>query len=229
MKKSSIIVPVYNEEKTIKELLKKVKNLKIPMKKEIIVIDDGSRDNSLKILKSFKNINLISHQKNKGKGAAIKTGLKSSKGDIVIIQDADLECDPKQIPFIIRPILENRAEIVYGSRFLMKNNQKWRIPLYSRIGNKIISFLARRLYNCNLTDVETCYKAFTKKVKNSLNLTSNDFGFEIEFTAQVCKKGFEIKELPIEYHPRPKKEGKKLSIKDGAKALIYLFKFRRIK
>lgn len=224
--KLSIIIPVYNEEKTIKKLLEKVKQVKLPLKKEIIVINDGSSDNSFEILKNFKNIRLTSHEKNKGKGAAIKTGLKYCTGDIIIIQDADLEYDPNQIPYLIKPILENKTEIVYGSRFLRKNNKKWALP-HHYIGNRIISLIASFLYNTNLTDIETCYKAFTKKVKNSINLELNDFGFEIEFTAKARRKKFKIKEIPIKYIPRLWKEGKKITWKDGIKALIYLFKFNK--
>lgn len=187
MKKLSIIIPVYNEEKTLKELLNRVKNIQVSIKKEVIVVDDGSIDNSLMILKNIKDIKLILHKNNKGKGAAIRTGLKHSTGDIIIIQDADLEYNPDQIPILIKPILENRAEIVYGARFLKRENEKWKLPLHY-IGNRLLSFLANLLYGCKLTDIKTGYKVFTRKVKDFLNLRLNDFGFEVEFTTQVCKK-----------------------------------------
>lgn len=225
MKTLSIIIPVYNEEKTIDVLITKVKNIKTALKKEIVVVNDGSKDKSLEILKKINGIKLLSHDKNKGKGASLITGLKNCTGDIIAIQDADLEYDPEQIPELIKPILENETEIVYGSRFLGKNNQNWKIPLHY-IANVILSFLATLLYGCKITDVETCYKVFTKKVKNSINLESNDFGFEIEFTAKTCNEGFKIKEMPIRYTPRLWVEGKKINWKDGMKAFWYLFKFK---
>lgn len=224
MNKLSIIIPVYNEEKTIKELLDKVKNVQIPLEKEVIVIDDGSTDGSLEAVNSFKGIKLIAHRENKGKGAAVKTALRHSTGDIIIIQDADLEYAPEQIPILIKPILEKECEVIYGSRFLKESNEKWKLPLHY-IGNRLLSFLANFLYGCRLTDIETGYKVFTRKVKDCLNLKLDDFGFEVEFTAQVSKKGFRIKELAIDHKPRLRKEGKKITWRDGIKAFFYMFKF----
>jgi len=224
MKIISIIVPVYNEEKTIEKLLGMVKNMEVPLEKEIIVINDGSKDQSLEALKKINGIKLLSHNQNLGKGAAIKTGLANCSGDIIAIQDADLEYNPNQIPDLIKPILENETEIVYGSRLLNKKNKNWEIPTHY-IANKALSLLATILYGYKITDVETCYKIFTKNVKNCINLELNDFGFEIEFTAKACKNGFKIKEVPINYTPRPYSEGKKINWRDGVKAFWYLLKF----
>jgi len=228
--KLSIIIPVYNEEKTIAEVITKIKDIKLPkdLTKEIIVVDDGSKDNSQSILRRIKGIKLFSHETNKGKGAAVRTGLNNAKGDIIVIQDADLEYNPQQIPQVISPILSKEAEVVYGLRFLKKGNENWKLPAHY-VGNRILSFLTNLLYGCNLSDMETGYKAFTKKAKESINLESNDFGFEVEFTAKICKKGFKIKEVPIKYRPRLWNEGKKITWKDGAKAFYYLIKFRFIK
>jgi len=225
MKKISVIIPVFNEEKTIKEIIHLVKKVKLPLKKEIIVINDGSTDSSLDILKGMKAINLFSHNNNLGKGAAVRTGLKHATGDVIMVQDADLEYNPLQIPSLIQPILRNKAEIVYGSRFLNPDNENWKIPSHY-IGNLALSLLIRIMYRCKITDVETCYKAFTKKVKNSVHLELNDFGFETEFTAKSCKKGFKIMDVPIRHYPRLWNAGKKINWKDGIKAFFYLIKFR---
>ena len=225
MKILSIIIPIYNEEKTLKELLNRVISLKTKLKKEIIAIDDGSRDNSYSILKKFKNIKLISHRFNRGKGAAVRTGLTHSTGDIILIQDADLEYPPEQIPKLLAPILNNQADVVYGSRFLRKENENWKIFCHY-LGNRLISFFAGLLYGKNLTDIETCYKIFTKKVKDSLNLELDDFGFEVEFFSQICAKNYRIVEMPIEYKPRVWAEGKKISWRDGVKAIWYLLRMK---
>jgi len=225
MKTISIIIPVYNEEKTIKELLNRIINLKTGLKKEIIAVDDGSKDNSHSVLEKFKGIKLISHRFNRGKGAAVRTGLSHSTGDIILIQDADLEYPPEQIPNLLAPILQNKADVVFGSRFLKKENEKWKIFSHY-LGNRLISFFANLLYGKNLTDIETCYKIFTKKVKDSLDLRLNDFGFEVEFFANVCAKNYRIAELPIEYKPRVWAEGKKINWRDGVKAIWYLLKMK---
>jgi glycosyltransferase involved in cell wall biosynthesis len=222
--KLSIIIPVYNEEKTILKLIKQVRSTKFPIEYELIIVNDGSTDSTVKELKKL-NLTFISYTENRGKGFAVRKGISKARGDIIIIQDADLEYNPKQIPNLLKPILNQQTEVVYGSRFLKKENKNWKIP-HHYIGNKLLTSLANLLFKCNLTDMETCYKIFTRKVKNSLNLTLDDFGFEIELTSQICKNGFKIKEIPIDYNPRLWEEGKKISWKDGIKAIYYLIKCR---
>ena len=222
--KLSIIIPVYNEEKTILKLINNIKSINFPINYELIIVNDGSTDSTSEKLRKL-NINLIEYKENKGKGFAVRKGLRSCKGDIIAIQDADLEYNPKQIPNLVKPILNKETEVVYGSRFLKKENQNWKIPTHY-LGNRLLTSLSNLLYKCNLTDMETCYKIFTKKVKNSLNLTLNDFGLEIELTSQICKNGFKIKEIPINYYPRSWEEGKKINWKDGIKAIYYLIKCR---
>lgn len=221
--KLSIIIPVYNEEKTIIKLIKDINSIKFPIDYEIIAVNDGSTDSTSEKLREL-DVTLVEYKENRGKGFAVRKGILRSKGDIIAIQDADLEYDPKQIPNLLKPILDKETEVIYGSRFL-KENQNWKIPSHY-IGNKVLTFFTNLLYDCNITDVETCYKIFTKKVKDSLNLTLDDFGFEIELTSNICKKRFKIKELPINYCPRSWEEGKKINWKDGIKAIYYLIKCR---
>ncbi len=206
--KLSIIIPVYNEEKTIKEIIRKVTNIKYPIEYEIILINDGSTDDT-----SNKVVFNISYFRNKGKGYAIKQGLNIATGDIFIIQDADLEYSPRDIPMLIKPIIEGKADVVYGNRFNSGNN--WKLPSHY-IGNRILTFIANLKYKTNLTDIETGYKVFNKKAKDLLNLEYNDFRFEIEFL-KSCQK-LKIIELPISYNPRI--DGKKITWLDGVKALF---------
>lgn len=224
-KKISILVPVYNEEKTIKRVIDKLKSIKLPLKKEIIAVNDGSKDKTLEILKKVKDIKLISHVKNIGKGAAIRTALRHSTGDIILIQDADLEYNPSQIPILIRPILDEKTKVVYGTRFLRKRNKNWKIPLHY-IGNRSLTFLTELLYRSNITDMETGYKIFDKNVIKDIKIRSKKFDFEPEITAKIRKKGYKIKEIPIEFNPRDFKEGKKITWIDGIKAAYCLIYYR---
>ena len=230
MQTLSIIIPCYNEEQTIKVIIGRIKNIKINLKKEIIVVDDGSTDNSLNLLKSIKGITLISHDINQGKGAAIRTGLKKASGDIILIQDADLEYDPEDIPKLLEPILDNESKVVYGSRFLEKKFKifdKNRIIYPSHlIGNKILSMFTTILYFQKITDMETGYKLFVNSAIKNLNLKANGFDIEPEITAKIKKSGYNILEIPINFKPRLIEEGKKITWKDGVKALWYLFKYR---
>lgn len=234
--KLSIIVPVFNEEKTIGTILKKVAKIKIPsVTKEVIIINDASTDSThLEILKSHKkknNFTIISHDNNQGKGAAVRTGLKKATGEYVVIQDADLEYDPKDIERLIEPILKGNEIIVYGSRL-----KRW--PNFSRdertprfflhyAGNKALSFIASVLYGQWVTDMETCYKVFPKSAIYNISLRSRGFEFEPEITAKLLKSGYKIYEIPIKTKPRGYNEGKKLNtIRDGVKALITLLRYR---
>jgi len=223
----SIIIPIYNEEKTLLEILKRVENANVlGLEKEIILIDDGSTDKTKHILRRLEDkYKVIYHLKNQGKGAAIRTGFRNSTGDLILIQDADLEYDPCQYPKLIKPILENNADIVYGSRNLTKN------PRFKKTyywGVRIISFLTNIFYKSKLTDVYTCYKVFRAPIIKSISLENNGFGIEQEITSKLLKKGYKILEVPISYSPRSFKEGKKIKWKDGLIAiwLILKYKFR---
>ena len=232
--KLSIIIPVYNEEATIVEVLKRVLNEKVSgIEKEIIVVDDGSTDSSKFKIKNFKlaGVKKIFHKKNLGKGAAVKTGIKNSTGDYIIIQDADLEYHPKFIKFLLEPIFKKRAEVVYGTRLKrmpnLKREERTLQFLVHYLGNRFLSFFTSILYGQWITDMETGYKLFPKKALSGVKLNAKGFEFEPEITAKLMKKGYEILEVPIEANPRGYDEGKKLNtIKDGTKAFWYLFKYR---
>lgn len=219
--KTSIIIPVYNEEKTVEEIIKRVKKLKI--KKEIIVVDDGSTDNSYKIIKKIKGIKIIRNKPNMGKGAAIRYALEQVTGDIVLIQDADLELNPEEIPKIIQPIITGKAKVVYGSRNLYKEQRKFTL-FY--LGGTFITFMTNLLYDTNLSDEPCGFKCFQTKVIKSINIANNGFEFEPEITAKLSKKGIKIYEVPVHATARTKEQGKKLGYLDGFKALWVLIKYK---
>lgn len=228
--KLSILIPVYNEEKSVKKLIDIVKKTKLQknVEKEIIVVDDGSRDNTLSVLKKIKDIKLIGHKKNSGKGMAIRTAIKHATGDIIIIQDADLEYDPKDYNKLIQPIIDKKFKVVYGSRRLNKQNKKYS-GLAFYLGGNALTFLTNILYpKAKLTDEATCYKVFDAKTLKSINLKCKRFEFCPEVTAKVLKKGLKIYELPISYYPRSVDEGKKINWKDGVEAVWTLLKYRVI-
>jgi glycosyltransferase involved in cell wall biosynthesis len=219
----SIIIPVYNEEKTILPLLEKIKTLEIPdIKKEIIVVDDASQDKTTKLLEKQDGIKLLKQPKNQGKGACFKAGLRKAQGDIIIIQDADLEYDPQDIKKCLQPILQGKAQVVYGSRELRKKNQKGKFIFF--LGGKMVTWFCNLLYGSHLTDEATCYKCFQSKLIKSLIIEGNGFEWEPEITAKILKNGFLIKEVPIQYFPRQK--GKKINYQDGFKAFWTLIKYR---
>ncbi|OGM04447.1 glycosyl transferase [Candidatus Woesebacteria bacterium RIFCSPHIGHO2_01_FULL_39_32] len=232
--KLSIIIPVFNEEKTIFEIIKKVKKVELPdnISKEIIVVNDASIDKTAEILKGVRNIEVISHKRNLGKGAAIKTGLKKATGDLILVQDADLEYNPEDYSRLIRPIRESNADVVYGSRlksFPLRISGKRKTPLITHyLGNKFLSLVTRIVYGTDLSDMETCYKVFRKSIIKSIKLRANRFDFEPEITAKILKKGYKIYEVPIKVKPRGYDEGKKITWKDGFIAVWTLLKYRFI-
>lgn len=227
MKKLSIIVPVFNEEKTVSLMLKKLIELdlkKLGLSKEIIAVNDGSKDNSIEIIKKFRQVKLINHSINKGKGAALRTGLKHATGGFIIIQDADLEYNPKEIPKLIQPLIEGKAKVVYGSRFSGKITGH-KIALHD-FGNKFLSFATSILFGQYVSDMETCYKAMEARLFKSLNLVSDSFEIEPEITSKLLRKKIKILELPISFNARSFEEGKKINWVDGLKALKTLLKYR---
>lgn len=227
----SIIVPVYNEEDTILHLLKKIHKeiSNFNRKTEIIVVDDGSTDGTKKLLKENDNLyTQLIRKENAGKGSAVREGLQNCEGDIILIQDADLEYSPKDYPKLLGPILRDRSKAVYGSRFKnedLLSEQRWGLPFHY-LGNVFLSFVFSILYLHWIGDIETCYKCFTREVASELELNENDFTVEVEITSQIVKNGFELVEVPINYNPRSYSGGKKITLKDGLKALFYLIKSR---
>jgi len=225
--KLSIIIPVYNESKTLKEILKRVESVDLrPIEKEIIIVDDFSTDGSKEILKELEKDGkyvILYHERNIGKGGAIKTALNEVTGDVVVIQDADLEYDPEDYKKLIKPILEGKAKVVYGSRF---TGERKNMFYHHWIGNKFLTFVTDILYNTTLSDMETCYKMWKTEIIKSIDIKSNKFNFEPEVTAKVLKKRIRIYEVPISYAGREYEEGKKISWKDGISALWCLIKYR---
>jgi glycosyltransferase involved in cell wall biosynthesis len=222
----SVIIPVYNEASTVGRIIDRVKSVDLAgVRKEIVVVDDFSTDGTRDILQKINGIKFLQHDENMGKGSAIRTGLKHSTGDIIIVQDADLEYDPGEFPVMLKPILENSATVVYGSRFLEKNNPG---PKYfvNYLGLRFLAFLVRVLYGRKVTDLETCYKAFRSDVIKNIELKSERFDFEPEVTAKLIKKGHEIVEVPISYRARSYEDGKKIRLRDGFKAIYCLLKYR---
>jgi len=224
--KLSVIMPVYNEEATVKEIVARV--LAESHEKELIIVDDGSADNTLAILEWLSKrygdtIKLLSHETNKGKGAAVRTALTQVSGDVVIIQDADLEYDPQDYEGLVGPIKKGTADVVYGSRFL----EGRRGTLFSAyLANRFLTFLTNLLYNANLTDMETCYKAIRASLLEDLVLRSNAFDIEPEITAKLLKAGARLREVPIRYAGRTYQEGKKIGWRDGLQAIWTLLKYR---
>lgn len=231
--KLSILIPVYNEEDSILNILNELKkvNLINNIKKQIILIDDCSLDNSKNIIDNFISNNndldilIESHTKNKGKGAAIQTGIKIASGDIIVIQDADLEYDPKEFNLLLKPIIMGKADVVYGSRFLGGNPHRI-LFFWHTIGNKFLTFISNVFTNLNLTDMETCYKMFRKEIFGKITINENRFGIEPEITAKISKiPDIRIYEVGISYYGRTYKEGKKIGLKDAFRAIYCIFKY----
>lgn len=228
--KLSIVIPCYNEAGTIEALVSAVKACPHP-DKEIVIVDDSSSDGTREILKSkieaLVDI-VVYHERNKGKGAALKTGFRAATGDIVIVQDADLEYDPAEIPKVIKPILNGKADAVYGSRF-MSGEAKRVLYFWHMLGNKFLTLLSNMFTNLNLTDMETCYKAVRKDVLDKITLEENRFGIEPEITAKLARLKCRIYEVGISYHGRTYEEGKKIGWKDGVSAIKCILKYNILK
>jgi glycosyltransferase involved in cell wall biosynthesis len=230
--KLSIIVPVFNEEKTILNVISSLEKLVVPaVTKEIIVVDDGSTDSTKDKIKKSKNIKAFFHSKNSGKGAAVKTGIKNATGEYIIIQDADLEYNPKYIEDLIKPILDKKTQVVYGTRLKrmpnLKGEEKTLQFLTHYFGNRFLSFITSLLYGQWITDMETGYKLFPKEALSGVRLNARGFELEPEITAKLMKKGYKVLEIPIRVKPRGYDEGKKINtLRDGLKAFFYLFKYR---
>jgi glycosyltransferase involved in cell wall biosynthesis len=229
----SVVIPVYNEEKTLRSLIDRVRN--VPVRKEIVLIDDCSKDRSRDVLKEleaeggqddFNRIRIFFHDVNRGKGAALRTGFAQVQGDIVIIQDADLEYNPDEYPRLLQPLIEDKADVVYGSRFL--GDKAHRVLYYWHyLGNKFLTTLSNCFTNLNLTDMETCYKVFRRSVIDEITpkLVQNRFGFEPEITARVARRRLRVYEISVSYSGRTYAEGKKIGWRDGFKALWCIVRF----
>ena len=223
--KLSIVIPVYNESETICEVVRRVEQ--VSGDKEIIIVDDGSTDGTRDLLEEYKKregFEVIFQPKNKGKGAALRAGFEIAKGEVIIIQDADLEYNPEDYPVLLGPIFDKRADVVYGSRFLGGPHRV--LFFWHYLGNVFLTTLSNMFTNVNLSDMETGYKVFRRKILESITLKSNRFGFEPEFTCKVARKNFVIYEVPISYSGRDYSAGKKINWKDGVAALWFIFRFR---
>lgn len=230
-RKLSVVIPVYNEERFLPSLLKKIEEVKIPLKKEIIIVDDFSSDRTREILKRYNRrfgYKILYNKKNYGKGFSLIKGFKKATGDIFLVQDADLEYNPEDYNSLLKPILDGDAEVVYGSRFLGEGffSRKKMFYPFHYLANKLISFMMFLLYFKWIDDVETCYKVMTREIYKNLDLKSKGFEFEIEITSRILQKHKKIFRIPIDYSPRTFKEGKKIKWTDGVKAFFYLFKYR---
>ncbi|MFZ5918270.1 MAG: glycosyltransferase family 2 protein [Chloroflexota bacterium] len=223
----SVLIPVYNEAETIDEIIRRVQAVDTGLELEIIAVDDGSQDGTAEILRrraAADGIRAFVHEANQGKGAAIRTALQHASGDILLVQDADLEYDPREYPDLLKPILEKRAQVVYGSRF--RGGPHKAMFFWHMVGNKLLTLTTNILFNTILSDMETCYKIFTREVADRLRLRSPRWGFDPEITAQILKMGYRIYEVPISYTGREFYEGKKISWRDGFVVLWTLFKYR---
>ncbi len=223
--KLSVIMPVFNEARTLEAIVKQVLDTGLPS--EIVMVDDGSTDGTRDLMKQWENhpvIRVILHDKNQGKGSAVRTGFEKATGEVLVIQDADLEYDPRDYPKLLQPIEEGRADVVYGSRFIGGPARK--VYFWHRVGNMVLTLITNILYNIDLTDMETCYKCMRKEIVEGMELRSRRFEFEPEITAKIAKRGYRIYEVAIAYYGREYDEGKKITGWDALPAIWTLIKYR---
>jgi glycosyltransferase involved in cell wall biosynthesis len=223
--KLSVIVPVYDERNTVVEIVRRMRAVDIPLEREFVLVDDGSTDGTREVLRQLADstVRVVYHERNLGKGAAIRTGLEQITGDLVLVQDADLEYDPEDWPKLLAPVLRGKAQVVYGSRF---TGERRNMLFLHWVGNRFLSLVTNMLYNTTLSDMETCYKLFDRRLLASITLRSTRFEFEPEVTAKVLRRGVRIYEVPISYAGRESHEGKKITWRDGLTALWTLVKYR---
>jgi glycosyltransferase involved in cell wall biosynthesis len=221
----SVIVPVFNERNTVAEILRRIRAVELPLHLEVIVVDDGSTDGTDKVLAALEDstMRVVTHDRNRGKGAAVRTGIETARGELVLIQDADLEYDPDDWPRLLDPVLKGKAQVVYGSRFTGEGRAmrptQW-------LGNRVLTLAANLLYRSTLSDMETCYKLFDRAVLKGITVESDGFEFEPEITAKVLRRGYRIYEVPVSFTGRDDSEGKKFEWRDGVRALTTLVRYR---
>lgn len=225
--KISIVIPCYNEIRTIEAIVEKVLHIPLPLERELVIVDDCSTDPTrdyLRTLQGRDNIKIVFHEVNKGKGAALQTGFRHATGDIIIIQDADLEYDPDEYPKLLKPILDGKADVVYGSRFAGGDSHRV-LYFWHSIGNKLLTLLSNMFTDLNLTDMEVCYKVFKRSILEKIELKEDRFGFEPEFTAKVARLNCVVYEVGISYYGRTYEDGKKIQWKDGVRAVYVILKY----
>jgi glycosyltransferase involved in cell wall biosynthesis len=221
----SVIVPVYNERNTVAEILRRIRAVDVPLQVEVIVVDDGSTDGTDKVLAALEDstVRVLTHETNRGKGAAVRTAIETARGQLVLVQDADLEYDPDDWPRLLDPVIKGKAEVVYGSRF---TGERRAMRPSQWLGNRLLTLAANVLYRSTLSDMETCYKLFDRRVLEEIHIDSDGFDFEPEITAKVLRRGHRIYEVPVSYTGREPSEGTKFEWRDGVRALATLVRYR---